>query len=63
MVDLIAKAVVDASVKIPRELGPGLLESVCGIERVVNSLPEENLCVLASWRETPIEAELPPPHR
>ena len=28
-----------------------------GIERVVNGLPDENLGVLAPWRETQMEAE------
>jgi hypothetical protein len=56
----IGKEVVAAAVKVQRELGPGLFETVYvlnfgadlmkdGIERVVNGLPEE---ALASWRET-----------
>jgi hypothetical protein len=61
----IGKEVVDAAGKAHRELGPGLGFVLNfganlmkdGIERVVNGFPEENLGVLASWRET--EARCP----
>jgi hypothetical protein len=80
----IGKVVVDAAVKDHRELVPGLLETVYevvlarelelrglrdGIERIVNGLPEENLGVSASLRETKTQAEpngaanAAPPHR
>jgi hypothetical protein len=43
----IGKVVVDAAVKVHRELGPG----------VVNGLSEENLGVFASLRETKVSSE------
>ena len=43
----IGKEVVDAAVRVHRELGPGANLMKDGIERVINGLPEENLGVLA----------------
>jgi hypothetical protein len=56
----IGKVVVDAAVKVHRR---------DGIERIVNGLPEENLGVSASLRETKTQVEpngaanAPPAHR
>jgi len=56
--NVIGKEVVDAAVKVHRELGSfGFLLNLGsnpmkeGIERIVNGLPEQNLGVLAPWRE------------
>jgi hypothetical protein len=54
--NVIGKEMVDAALKVHRELSPGLRETganlmKAGIQRVVNGLPEENLGGLASLRE------------
>lgn len=50
----IGKEVVEAAVQVHRELGPGCFEAV---DEVVDGFPQENLCVLASWREKQIRVE------
>ena len=71
--DGIGKEVVDAAVQVHREPGLGLLETAyevvlakelerrgLRVERVVNGLPEENLGVFASLRETKTQVEPSP---